>query len=287
MDYSIDSISKVINSIFSSLFSSIDNNLYSILDDISFISSDILSDYYFQNILGNSTSNGIILICNSLILGLIIYYSANSLLSYIIYSKSFTHLSFLFRLTIFGIAMNFSPFICSLLLDFVSFISLAIRNIGEVLFNKNICFSSLIQEINSVIYIDSNSLNVFSLDGLIKTFISIGLLNLVFSYSLRYVLVKLLILISPLAFLSLVFEKTTWFFKSWLKAIFSLLFIQIIVALILLLIFSLDLNSSDLFVKILLLGSIYSLIKANNFIKELMGGISTDFSINIQNLIRR
>ena len=63
----VQNISDTINSIFSNLFSSIDNNLYLILDDITFISSDIMNDSHFGKILGTETTVGIILICNSLI----------------------------------------------------------------------------------------------------------------------------------------------------------------------------------------------------------------------------
>lgn len=283
----IDNISNAINSIFSNLFSSIDNNLYLILDDITFISADILNDSYFEKILGSQTSNGIILICNALIIGIVLYHVVTSLFSNITFNKPLNHGKFILRLVVFSIIMNFSPFICSIILDLVSMVSLAIRNIGEVLFNKNICFTTLIQEINSVVSVDNSSLNLFSLDGLIKAFISIGLLNLVFSYSLRYILVKLLILLSPFAIMSLISEKTSWFFSSWIKAILSLLFIQIIVALILLLIFSLNLSSQDLFTKLLLLGSIYALMRANTFVRELIGGISSDISINVSNFFRR
>ena len=56
------------------LFSSIDNNLYSILDNITFINSDILKDKNFENIFGTSTSNGILLIANSLLIRIFIIF---------------------------------------------------------------------------------------------------------------------------------------------------------------------------------------------------------------------
>ena len=286
MQYSIEDISKIINSIFSSLFSPIDNNLYSILDDIAFISSSIINDSYFSKILGDQTSIGIILICNCLIIGFVLYYAITSLFYYISFNENINPFKFIFRTALCTILMNYSPFICSTLLDLFNIISLAIRNIGETLFNKSICFSTLIQEINSIIYINS-SVDLFSLDGLIKAFISIGLLNLVFSYSLRYILIKLLILLSPFAFISLINKKSLFLFSSWIRSLFSLLFIQIVISLVLLLIFSLNLNNINLFSKILLLGSIYSLTKTNRFVQELVGGISSDFNVNLQSFIRR
>ena len=161
-------IIDTINTIFENLFSSIDNNLYSVLDDITFINSDILYDKNFESLFGTSASNGILLIANSLLLAFIIYYSARYLIAHFTYTQSETPLSFIIKLILCGIAMNFSFFIIENILDINSNISLSIRNLGESLFNKNICFSELITTINTSIAIDTNSLNIFSLDGLLK-----------------------------------------------------------------------------------------------------------------------
>ena len=80
-------IIDTINTILSNLFGSINNNLYSLLDDITFINSDILNDKNFENILGTTTSNGILLIANSLLLGVILYFAIRYLLSHFTYSK--------------------------------------------------------------------------------------------------------------------------------------------------------------------------------------------------------
>ena len=57
-------ISSTINEMFYKIFSSIDNSIYSVLDDFTFISTDILSDKYFSNIFGSSSKSGILLIAN-------------------------------------------------------------------------------------------------------------------------------------------------------------------------------------------------------------------------------
>lgn len=276
-------IITTINTIFENLFSSIDNNLYSILDDITFISTDILKDKNFENIFGTTSSNGMLLIANSLLIGFILYFSVKYLLSHILYIKSDNPSSFIFKLIIFGIAMNFSFFIIQIMLEFISNISLAIRSIGEELFKKNICFSELITTINNNISINSTSLNIFSIDGLIKSSLTISLLNLVFSYSFRYIMIKILILLSPFSFLCLTLDSTKILFKIWLKNLFSLLFIQIIVSLVLVLLFSMDFSSSNLFSKFIYIGGIYALIKANSFVREFIGGVSTDITQNVKN----
>lgn len=276
-------IIDTINAVLGNLFSSIDNNLYSLLDDITFISSDILSDKNFENIFGTATTNGILLIANSLLLGTILYFAFKYLLSYFTYSQIEKPHNFLIKLIICGICMNCSYFLISLFLDIFSNISLSIRNLGENLFNKNICFSELILDINTNISINNSSIDIFSIDGLIKSVISVSLLNLVFSYSFRYILIKVLILISPFAILSNSLNSTSWIFKSWFRNLFSLLFIQIIVSIILLILFSIDYSSSNLFYKFIYIGGLYALIKSNSFVREFIGGVSTDISQNVNN----
>ena len=104
---------------------------------------------------------------------------------------------------------------------------------------------------------------------------------MVFSYAFRYVMIKLFVLLSPVAILSLSLSSTSWFFKSWLRNLFSLMFIQIIVAFVLVILFSMDYSSSNLLFKFVYVGGIYVLIRANSFVKEFVGGVSTTISQNV------
>lgn len=207
-------IIEAVNTILGNLFSSIDSNVYNVLDDITFISSDIINDSYFEKILGTSASNGILLISNSLLFGFLLYYSIKYLFAHFTFQQIEKPSQFIFKSIIFGICINFSYFFVGEALNFLSNISLAIRGIGEDLFHKNICFSELILEINNDISITSSSLDIFSLDGIIKASLTMSLLNLVFTYSFRYVMIKIFILLTPFAILSLILEHTSWFFKA-------------------------------------------------------------------------
>ena len=277
-------IIDTINTIFENLFSSIDNSLYDVLDKVTFISSDILRDSNFETIFGTSSSNGILLIANSLLLGFLLYYAIRYLMAHLTFTQSELPFRFLIKLVLCGIFMNFSFSCLELFLDLNNNISLAIRSLGEHLFNKNICFSELINTINTQMAIDTNSLNLFSLDGLIKSILSVSLLSLVFSYSLRYVFVKVFILLSPFAILSLSLQNTNWFFRAWFRNLFSLLFLQIIVSLVLLILFSMDYSASNLFVKFIYVGGIYALIRANSFIREFIGGVSTQVTQSVKKI---
>ena len=274
-------IIETINSIFNNLFSSIDNNLYSILDNLLFINENFLKESFLENLLGNSFSNNLLIISNSLLVGFSIYYCFKLLFSHFSYIEIEKPHQFIFKLLIFGICINFSYFICEKILYINFLISNSICEIGKNILNTDISFSNLILELNSIISIEETSFNIFSVDGIIKSFISLGLFNLVFSYSLRYVLLKVFVLITPFAILTLINRSTSWFFRSWIRTLISLLLLQSFVSIILIVVFSLDFNSSNLFSKFLYIGGIFTLSKANSYIRELIGGISTDISTNL------
>ena len=277
-------IIKTINSLFENLFSSIDNNIYNLLDDITFVNSNILKDNFFKNIFGTTSQNGILLIANSLIIGMILYYLFRLLYSHFLSIEIEKPIQFLFKLIILAIVINCSFFICEQLITINSYISSAIREVGESLFKVNISFTELVKKLNSVVSISTSNFNAFSLDGIIKSFISIELLNLVFIQSLRYILIKVFILITPFAILSLISHSTSWFFKTWAKSFFSLLIIQSFISLILLIIFSINSNTSNILTKLMYIGALFAITKSNSYIKELIGGVSTNINNNFSYL---
>ena len=275
------SIINTINTIFNKIFSSVDDKLYDVLDDLTFINSNILNDKHFEKILGTSTSNGILLIANALLIGFILYYAFKYLFSNFTYHRIENPVQFIFKIIIFAVLMNSSYFIIEQILDMNNNICSAIRNLGEDLFKQKICFSNLIKYINKNLEIGNKTFDVFSVDGMIKGTLTISLLNLVLSYAFRYIMIKVFIILSPIAFLSLCLENTSWFFKAWYKNLFSLLFIQIIVSIVILILFSTNVSKNDLLTKFIYIGGIYALIKANNFAREFMMG--NGISINVQN----
>ena len=276
----VSSLLQTINTIFSSLISSINNNIYAILDDLLFINADILEDSNILGLLGLKTGNGIISICNGLIYGFLLYYAFSLLLSYLTFSQIQKPSSFIFKIFLCAIAINSCSLLCYSTIWVISSLSNSIRHAGEQFFNTSICFSTLIENLSSTIYLDNN-FNLFTFNGLIKAFISIGFVNLAISYSLRYVMIKVFVLICPFAIISLSIDKFNWIFKAWLKIFLSLLFLQIFVSFILLITFSLEYNQNDVFSQLIYIGSIYSLIRANSFLKEFMGGLTTDVNFGI------
>ena len=152
--------------------------------------------------------------------------------------------------------------------------------LGKNIFGHNISFYELVKKLNLLISINQDEFNIFSFDGLIKSFITINLFNLIFSYALRFVIIKVFILITPFSILSLINNSTSWFFKTWFKTIFSLLLQQSFISIILLIIFSFNYSSNDTISKLMYIGGIYALVRANSYMQHLIGGISTDISNN-------
>ena len=138
-----DIIISTINSLFGNLFSSIDTSIYSALDNITFINTDILHSYYFERLIGTNTSSGILLIANSLLIGFVLYYSINYLLYSlsVIQSELPTPSQFFFKILIGGLLMNSSFFICNEIIYINSLLSSAIRTLGQEQLNININFS--------------------------------------------------------------------------------------------------------------------------------------------------
>ena len=283
-------ITTTINTLIQNLLGSLDNSLYQILDNITFINSDIVNSSLFQRLLGTNNYNGLLLITNSLLIGLSIYYGFRLLYSRYMNIQIEKPYQFILKLIIIGICMNSSFFLCTQFIQINSLITDAILSVGKNILHCEISFSELINKLNSTISIGESDFTIFSFDGIIKCFTSFTLFNLVFSYALRYIMIKVFILLTPFFILALINNSTSWLFKSWFRSFFSLLIQQSFIAIILLVIFSFNITSNTIFSKLMCIGGIYALTRANSYIRAIIGGISTDVSNNLNlgsNLIKK
>jgi hypothetical protein len=224
-------------------------------------------------------------VCNALILGILIFYVSNYLFSHLTYSKVQTPMQFLFKAIIFVGIMNGSYWICSQIINIVSLISSSICEIGKEIFSEEISFENFITKINDSIYV-SGEIEVTSFDGIIKSFTTMGFLNLIFSYALRYIMLQVFVILFPFSILCLINDKTEWIFKSIMKAFISLLLEQVLISIILVLAFSFLLTNTNMS-KILYIGIIYALMKANTYMYMIFGGITTSVSSGINMLTNK
>ena len=264
-----------LNNMFSNLLSSLNDNIEKLLDKLIFIDSDILKTLEF--VLSNNHTVGIYYICNALIYGLLLYYAISYLLSRITFSQIERPTQFVFKLLLCGIALNLSGYLCSALISICSTISNGICELGKTFLNCEISFSNLINDVFPNDYFKTNSFNLFSFDGLVKSSMSFGLFSLTVSYAIRYIMIKVMLLIAPFAILSLASSKTSNFFRSWFRNFLAMLLLQVFIAMILLVCFIVDSKDANIISKSMMhIGMLYTLFKANSFIKELLGGFSID-----------
>lgn len=275
-------IANTINELIQNLFSSIDNNIYSYIDEIIFLTPSSISNNNFEDLFTTS-SNSILVIANALILAYLLYYCVKLFLAYYSGTQVQRPYQFIFKLILCAIIMNSSYFICEQLINITDLITQALQEIGSNFTSKTISFKTLVTELNSVISISGTSLDIFSLTGIIKSFCSIGLISLMFSYAIRLIMVKVFIILAPFAILSCSINSFSWFFRSWFRSFFSLLFMQFFITIILIVTLYLDF-SSNLISKFLYVGSIYALTKSNTYIRSLIGGISTEINTNLSTL---
>lgn len=270
-------IVDTINSLCQSLFSSIDNAVFPLLDDLIFVSPKIVETDYLERILGTNTNMGLLLLANSLILAFILYYAVRRFISFYSGNEVESPYIFIIKGIFVTILMNFSLSLCTLAISFTYEITTFIFSLGTNIFNSKISFSSLINMLSSSF---SSEFNIFSLDGILTGMLSISSFSLIISFAIRYILIKILILSSPFAFLCLLDKTTVGFFRSWYRSLLSLLLIQILIALIILLPYALIKDSSSQIInKLLIIGAINALLNSGQYVKEFMSGtgISTNF----------
>ena len=161
-----------------------------------------------------------------------------------------------------------------------------ILNLTQTFFNQRVTFENILIKINETLYVQGEGFNVMSFDGIIKIYLVFGIINLIFEYSLRYVMIKIMFILSPIFVAFKTNRKTEYLYNNWAKGMFGLLFMQNIIAIIL--VISTRFITSPLIPinKIIYIGMIYALIKVNVFIKEIFGGVSIEVQTPIKNIIR-
>lgn len=269
--------SNLISSLVNSLLTSLDSNVFSVLDELAFIKSDSIADTYFNSFFTKHFN--IIKLSEALLFGFLLYYAISYLFSFLTCSHFQKPLSFISRLFFSALLIHFSLPICEKVIDFFYLISSILRTIGLYIFPSELSFSILYEKISKLFFANLTlPFKFFSFDGILKSFLSFGFVNLLFTYSIRFIFIKILVLLSPIAFLSLCLDQSTWIFKIWLKNFIAQLFTQIIICVVLLIIYSLDTVSNPTMVKLLYIASVVCLMRASSFVKDFSSGFTSDVS---------
>lgn len=267
-----DTISNL-NIVFEKIFKSVEAQVYDTLDKISIIDKEILKIEPIQKII---SSNGFVIIANSIIFFLIIYYIYMVIISMYNGNKYENIYHLIIKLLIISVVVNSSYFLIEQILELNDSLTDAINTLCKNLAGCDITFVKLKEAILNIK--DFSSSDFLSLDGLIKGIISYGSINVLITFAIRYVTSILLIIIAPVALSTLFSNFTKGVFYTWIKLFVTNLFMQIILKIIITIPLLYKDNNSVMY-KIIIVGSVYMIYKLNSFIKE----IFTRFSINDNN----
>ncbi len=269
-----DDIVNSLNMISEKLFKSVEGEIYEVLDDIVIIGKDILTKEPLKNIFFENDVNGIIIIANSILLFIFIHYIFSILLSFYNGNKVENVYSFVMKMLIITLVVNNSYYICEQILSLMELLGNSINEFSKSIINQEVTFTNLKEAILSIK--DFMQDDLLSIDGLIKGVVSFGVISILINFSIRYVTVIFLVIVSPLAIACASSGLSRGITISWLKLLFTNLVEQIIVKLVLLIPLSYKEVNSVMY-KIILVGTIYILYRINNFARDFTAQISSNY----------
>lgn len=270
-----------LNYLLEKVFKSIEGEIFKTLDKLTIIGPEILKEDPLKNIVFENKVNGLVIIANTLILFFVIYYVFKQLIGIYNGNKIESIYVFIIRIIIVCIIVNFSYYICEEILNIFGILGESIDTYASDLINRKVTFENLKDSIINIENIINTDL--VSLDGIIKGIISFGSVSILISFSVRYVTVIFLIIISPLAFVCLSSNLTSGIFNMWVKMLIVNLTLQIGIKLLIFIPLAYK-NQNDIIYKIILVGTISLIYKFNIFIKELLARISNEN--NVKNIFK-
>lgn len=276
-----NAVLNTIQSMTNQIFTSIDNSLIGVLDKLVYIDESLLRESLLF-IFTKKIEITMRIMAESILFGYILYYLIRYLISRITsYNRDDLENPgiFFIKVVFIGIAIFYSNNISKILVELNNNISI---DFGNNMFpaGKLPTFSSFLKTVNNTFLLDEESVNIFSIDGIFKGFVSFGTLNMTVTFALRYVLVKVLIIMAPIAFVTKVFTKTEKIFNMWFKTLISLLLVQHFITLILVLGGFLKANDYSTMNKIAYIGIIYALSKSFYLFEKIFGAIAPDVQVS-------
>ena len=267
----VNNIINSINIISEKIFKSVEGEVFEKLDELLILDETILEQEPLKTLYIRGEEQGFVVLTMSFIIFFVMYYAINRLIAMYNGEVAESNIKSLFKLILCTIFSVYSIYICEQVLMINGLLTKIIAEIGKELTGEQICFISLREVIVDLDKYMASEL--ISIDGIIKGVISFGATTILISFSIRYVTLIFLILVTPISIMLASNDITYGIFKSWGKILCINLLMQNIVIIILLIPLTIKNTNSDMF-KIILVGSIYLLYKVNNFSKEFLGSIS-------------
>lgn len=222
----VDSVSDLVSDV-------MPNDFCDTLNELAFLNADFLgiaSNGSFQGKIQN-ISYAIRNLSNVLIWGILLFVGFKCVFSYFISKKEEIPWKFFVRMIIFGILANSSMFICY---TGVFFAENCTDYIREYVGKNNTSFSFLESYFEKTEELDDEeSVDVYTFDVLTSIFLYFSSFFMAICLGARFILIKSLILLSPLFFIAGGSKSCEKIFFKWCKMFFCLMFLQIIFCVVL------------------------------------------------------
>lgn len=219
---------EIIDSFSDLMVEAMPDNFCDVLNELAFLNAD------FLGIASNGTLQGklqdvayaIKNLSNLLIWGILLFVGFKCVFSYFISKKEEVPWRFFVRMIIFGILANSSIFICY---TGVFLTENCTEYIREYSGKNNISFSFLEEYFEKTDELnEEENMDIYTFDALVSSFIYFSSFFTAICLGARFILIKSLILLSPLFFIAGGSKSSEKIFFKWCKIFFSLIFLQII-----------------------------------------------------------
>lgn len=255
-----------LNTVITKIYSSIDSKVYDLLDKVLVIDNTILEEEPLSILFSNNLE-GFGAITSCVVIMLVVCFAIRKIIQMYTGEAKIHTYKFILKLIIFSSLTASSYYICETILNINGLLSNVIVSIGEDLTGTKVSFEELSECVKQLQ--DNSSSDFVSLDGIIKGLLGFGSVTLLLNLSTRYVIIILLIILSPIMFMLMVGEGSKYIVSSWIKMFLSNILMQDLILFVLLIPLASQKINEDMF-KIILVGTIYILYKINNYSTELL-----------------
>lgn len=267
----VNNIISSISILSEKIFKSVEGEIYELLDKIILIGPNLLKDKPLNKIFFPSGVNAIIVVANSLIIFYATYYMLTRIISMYNGNAVESVYKFVIKLVIITLLVNNSYSICVEILNFNEVLNEAVDKACENITKKEVSFKNLKEEITSIDDLKKDT--DISIETIIKNMLSLMSISLLITFAVRYVTIIVLVILAPFAFVCLTSNITRGISKSIGKMFFTNLLFQLFIKLLLVLpiVFT---DKTTIMYKVVLIGTMYMLYKANSFVREISATIS-------------
>lgn len=240
------------------------NDVLSVGDSLMFLTSNKLGFSSGGSLTGNIGKAGqmILQLSELVLIGIVLLFAVRCLFGYLFYKKSEMPWRFFLRMVIVGILAGGAYFLCFGATFFTENVTAYIR---DYLGKEKTSFSVVEEKVKKLEFKtvgEEEIINLFDAENVVNMFAHFYAILASFSMGIRYFLLEILILFSPVFILFTGFKETKSLFIYWLKLFLGLLSFQVIAA-VLLGVFSFQPFGEGKVNGILLVSSLILIVKMN------------------------